>query len=124
MKRKKYNINILNCITDKETSEFIDTMCSDLFYPTLNTPPWITRTAETLTNNICYNNITKTVMAGNITTSISDHLRWFLVVLNQHSDNIPKKEVQIKSFQDFNKQIFYDELGSISWRRRTSDKQK
>ena len=32
----KFNINLLNCNTDKDTSDYIDTLYSHLFYPKIN----------------------------------------------------------------------------------------
>ena len=69
-----FNINILNCDSDKDTSDFIGTMSASLLYPTINTPTRITATSKTLTDNIFYNDFTKRISAGNILTSISDHL--------------------------------------------------
>ena len=33
-----FNINILNCDSDKDTSDFVDTMYASSLYPTINTP--------------------------------------------------------------------------------------
>ena len=61
-----YNINILNCNSDNETSDFINTMYSSCFYPTINTPTWITATSKTLIDNIFYNTFTKNILASNV----------------------------------------------------------
>ena len=68
-----FNINILNCASDKDTSDFIDTMYASSLNPTINTPTRITATSKTLID-IFYNDFTKKNSAGNILTSISDHL--------------------------------------------------
>ena len=60
-----FNINILNCNTDRDTSSFIDTIYSNSFYPTINIPTRITSNSKTLIDNIFYNNITKSISAGN-----------------------------------------------------------
>ena len=69
-----FDVNILNCENGKDTSEFIDLMYASSFYPTINTPTRMTNTFKTLADNIFYNCLTKDVMSGNITISISDHL--------------------------------------------------
>ena len=69
-----FNINILNCNSDRDTSSFIDTIYSNSFYLTINIPTLITRTSKTLIDNILYNNITKSISAGNIVTGILGHL--------------------------------------------------
>ena len=79
-----YNINILNCNSNNETSGFIDTTYASYFDPTINTSNWITATSKTLINNIFYNTFTKNILAGNIATSILDHLTQFLIITNEN----------------------------------------
>ena len=45
-----------------------------LFFPTINSPTQITANSKTLIDNIFYNNLAKTIISGNITTSVSDQL--------------------------------------------------
>ena len=75
-----FNINILNCNTDRDTSSFIDTIYSNSFYPTINILTRITSPSKTLIDNILYNNITKSISAGKIVTSISDHLMHYIFI--------------------------------------------
>ena len=69
-----FNINILNCNSNRDTLSFIDTIYSNSFYLTINIPTLITSTSKTLIDNILYNNITKSISAGNIVTCILGHL--------------------------------------------------
>ena len=46
------NINLLNYDSDKDTTNFVDTMYALSFYPTINTPTQITATSKTLIDNI------------------------------------------------------------------------
>ena len=55
------NINFLNCDSDKDTSDFIDTMCASSLYPTINSPTRITPTSKTLFDNIFHNDFTKKI---------------------------------------------------------------
>ena len=91
-----FNINILNCDSDKDTTDFVDTIYASLLYATINTPTRITATSKTLIDNIFYNDFTKKVTPGNIATSISDHLTQFLIIRDQTTnfDNSGKKEAQ------------------------------
>ena len=59
-----FNINILHCDSDKDTSNFIDTMYASSSYPTINTPTRITATSKTLIDNIFYNDFTKKFRQG------------------------------------------------------------
>ena len=74
-----YNINILNCNSGNETSDFIDTMYASSFYPTNKSPTRITATSKTLIGNIFCNIFTKNILASNIATSISDQITQFLI---------------------------------------------
>ena len=56
-----FNINILNCDSDKDTTDFIDTMYASSLYPTINTPTRIAETSKTLIDNIFYNDFTKKI---------------------------------------------------------------
>ena len=81
-----FNINILNCDSDKYITDFIDTMYASLLYPTTNTPTRITATPKILIDNIFCNEFTKKKKkkwAGNILTSVSDHLTQYLLISNQ-----------------------------------------
>ena len=64
-----FNMNLLNCDTDKDTSDYIDTLFSHSFYPTINSPTRITPTSKTLIDNIFYNNASSNIISGNIATS-------------------------------------------------------
>ena len=60
-----FNINILNCDSDKDTADFVDTIYASLLYPTMNTSTRITATSKTLIGNIFYNDFTKKITARN-----------------------------------------------------------
>ena len=79
-----FNINLLNCIIDKNTSDYVDNLYSHTFFPTINSPLRITAYSKTLIDNIFHNNVTKNIISGNITTSISDHLTQSLLISNQN----------------------------------------
>ena len=54
-----FNINILNCDSDKYITDFIDTMYASLLYPTTNTPTRITATPKIIIYNKFFNEFTK-----------------------------------------------------------------
>ena len=84
-----FNIDILNCNSDRDTSRFTDTIYSNSFYPTINIPTRITSTSKTLTDNILYNSIS----AGNIVTSTSDHLAQYIFITSEISGKPNKKKI-------------------------------
>ena len=76
----------MNCNSDRNTSIFIDTIYSNSFYPTINITTQITSTSKTSNDNILYNNITQSISAGNIVTSISDHLMQYIFIPSEISE--------------------------------------
>ena len=74
---KEFNINNKNRNSDRDTSSFIDTIYN-------NTR--ITSTSKTLIDNILYNNITKSIPAGNIVTSILDNLTQYIFIPSEISE--------------------------------------
>ena len=52
-------INVLNCNIDKNTSDYVDTLESHAFFPTINSPTQITANSKTLIDNIFCNDMTK-----------------------------------------------------------------
>lgn len=63
-----FNINLPNCITDNDTSDYRDTFYSHLFYLTVNFHTRITPTAKALIDNLFYNNASNNTISGNIAT--------------------------------------------------------
>ena len=110
-----FNINIFNCDSDKDTSDFIDTMYASSLYPTINTQTRITPTSKTLIDNIFYNNFTKKISAGNILTSISDHLTRYLLISNQPELSLSNSKKETLKVQKFNKKCFLEEFRNIDW---------
>ena len=52
-----FNINLLHSEVDKETSNFMDNIYSNSFFPTINLPTRITASSKTLIDNIFYNDV-------------------------------------------------------------------
>ena len=50
-----FNVNLINCNNDKNTSNFLDAMLSHFFLPFITTPTRITRNTKTLIDIIFYN---------------------------------------------------------------------
>ena len=109
-----FNINVLNCDSDKDTADSVDTIYASSLYPTINSLTQITATSKTLIGNIFHNHVTKKITTGNIATSISDHLTQFLIIRDQTTnfDNNRKKEVP--KIQKFNKENLLADLTQIA----------
>ena len=112
-----FNINLLNCNIDKNTSDYVDILNSHAFFPTINFPTQITPKSKTLTDNIFYNNVTKNVTSGDIAILISDHLTQVLLISNQSpsSKNQMLSTGEKRSFRNINSMAFEEDLKRINW---------
>ena len=75
-----YNINLLNCDSDKNMCDFLELMLSFSLLPRMIKPTRITSRSQTLIDNIFINEIQSNIIAGNITTDISDDLTQFVAI--------------------------------------------
>ena len=105
-----FNINLLNCNTDKDISDYIDTLYSHSFCPTINSPTRITPTSKMLIDNIFYNNASNNIISGNITTSIFDHLMQFLLIPGQLTGVQLYKAKEKWSFHNFDANAFEKDI--------------
>ena len=112
-----FNLNLLNCNIDKNTSNYVDTLYSNAFFPTINSPTQITANSKALINHMFYNDVTKNIISGNIATSISDHLTQFLLISNQNpsSKNQMLNTDKKRLFGNINSMAFEKDLKRINW---------
>ena len=77
----------------------------------------ITPHSKTLIDNIFYNNVTKNIVSGNITTSISDRLTRFLLISNQNplSKNQMLNKDEKRPFRNINSMAFEEDLKMVNW---------
>ena len=76
-----YNIDLMKIEVDVTTSQFFDTITSNLFVPHITCPTRITNTTSTLSDNIFSNSLNfMDGISGNLTINISDHLAQFLII--------------------------------------------
>ena len=113
--KRDFNTNLLTYDSDKDATVFVDTMYASSFYPAINTSTRITATSKTLIDNIFYNGFTKTVVAGNITTSISDHLTQYLIIKEQTTNFEGNRKKGFPDIRKFNKDSFLADLSEINW---------
>ena len=93
-------INILNSISDNETSDFIDTMFAPSFYPTINISTQITVTSKRLVDNILFTIFTKNTLVCNIATTTSDHLTQFLITTTENKSFLEKEQIDLRSYRN------------------------
>ena len=112
-----FNINILNCDSDRDPSSLIDTIYPNFFYLTITIPIQIKSTSKALTDNILYNNITKSISKKNIATSISDHLTQYIFIPNEIFDKPTTKKIFRRKYITENLKTNQNALDKIDWRR-------
>ena len=76
-----FNIDLLKVDMDTPTTNFFDTITSNLLVPHIIHPTRITANTRTVIDNI-YSNSTnfEDGISGNLTLAISDHLAQFLII--------------------------------------------
>lgn len=92
-------------------------MYSSFLLPYITAPTRITGHSSTLIDNIFSNHISEGNTAGNLITSISDHLAQFYLCPNLQDKEPVNKEIYTQDFKDFNGQNFQQDLQSINWQQ-------
>ena len=115
-----YNINLLNCKniyneSDKNTYDFLELILSCSFMPKLMNPTRMTRRSQTLIDNIFYNAVQPKIIAGNITTDISDHLIQFIAIPGKwHTEHL-NEYIYIRNYKTLNHDKFKEDFNKIDW---------
>ena len=84
---------------------------------TINIPTRITSTSKTLIDNIFYSSVTKSISAGNIATSISDHLTQLIFIPNKSSVKPTTKKIFGRKYTTENLRKIRIAFDKIDWRR-------
>ena len=74
-----FNVDLLKYKQHKATNELLDSLSSNMFSPQIVHPSRITSHSKTLIGNIFSNYISRDIVSGNLTATISDHLPQFLI---------------------------------------------
>ena len=69
-----FNIDLMHYNEHKPTNEFLDSLASNSYLPYIIQPSRHTSHSRTLIDNIFSNVISRDIICGNITATISDHL--------------------------------------------------
>ena len=95
-----FNIDLLNYSTDSKVAEFLDKMYSCSLLPLITHPTRISKTSQTLIDNIFSTIVLDKSKTGNITTVISDHFCQFISLpLAENTDNNKNKTNLLKVWQ-------------------------
>ena len=109
-----FNIDLLNYASDNKVAEFLDKMYSSSLLPLITHPTRISKTSQTLIDNIFSTIISDKSKTGNITTIISDHFCQFVSLpLAENTDN--KKSQFGRNFRNFDKEHFSQDIKHVNW---------
>ena len=101
---------------DVITSQFFDTMPSNLFVPHITYPTRITTTTSTLIDNIFSNTLNFFEgTSGNLTINISDHLAQFLIIPDDCQKSSKKHNLFKRDTKNFDRENFILDLLDIDW---------
>ena len=109
-----FNINLLNCETEKDAMTFFNIMQSNFLAPYVLQP---TRpSTKTLIDNIFFNSLEFNSHSGNLTIDISDHLVQFVIFENFHKHTVENKvNISKRNFKYFNEDEFGKTLDEVDW---------
>ena len=89
-----FNIDLLKSQVCHFAQNFLLTLQSYTFTPTIDKPTRIHRNSATLIDNIFVNNIENSFLSGNILSDISDHFSQFCIIQSViESEQFPIRKV-------------------------------
>ena len=74
-----FDIDSMHYDKHRPPNGFLDSLASNSYFPYVIQPSWHTSHSRTLTDKIYSNTISKDIILGNITATISDHLTQFFI---------------------------------------------
>ena len=110
-----FDINVINYDSHNPASQFLDSICSNSFFPYINILTRHIPRSKTLIDNIFHNNINEKVVSGNLTTDISDHLVQFLITPTLAKSKIKPKKILTRNFKSFSRENFKNDLRQVDW---------
>ena len=111
-----FNVDLLKYDKHNATNEFLDSLSSSFFLPTILLPTRNVGSSRTLIDNIFSNYVSHEIISGNICASISDHLPQFCLIPNIYANSIPSKSnVYERNWSDFNKENFILDFFAADW---------
>ena len=109
-----YNINLSNCESDKNTSEFLGLMLYFSLMPRIMNPTRITPRSHILIDNIFYSEVQPKIIACNIATDISDHLTHVIAIPGRHTEHL-NEDIYRRNYKALNHHKFKEDFNKIDW---------
>lgn len=111
-----YNIDLLKCVTNSLTLDFLNNLYSNYFFPIITEPTRVTDKSATLIDNILTNSGDKVFSSGTLCVDISDHFPVFQLSLveGKKKKQFPDK-VTYRKFNGKNITSFKKLIDALSW---------
>ena len=111
-----FNANLLNYNNHNLTTEFLDSVTSNSFFPYVLQPTRLTSHSKTLIDNIFSNIVSPEAISRNLTLTISDHLPQLMLVPNLFSSP-PSNKANIfeRDWSKVDHENFIFDYFSIDW---------
>ena len=111
-----FKINLMHYNEHIPTNEFLDSLASNSYLPNIIQPSRHTCHSRTLIDNVFSNVISKDIISGNITATISDDLPQILISPNIFADPPSNKcNVFEKDWSNFDLKNFVLDFFDIDW---------
>ena len=109
-----FNIDLLKTETCNFSHDFLLSLQSHLFVPTIDKPSRVHHNSASLIDNIFTNNLEHSIYSGNIVSDISDHYSQFCITSSTTQSTI-KINKKVRCFSAFSKDQFLKELSNIDF---------
>lgn len=110
-----FNVNLLKVKTDTTCANFLDLLGSYHILPFISLPTRITNQSSTLIDNIFVSPSSNSLLSGNLTVSLSDHLPQFIFFQNEFISNVNQKLGYYRKWTNFDEIKFREEFDQINW---------
>ena len=111
-----FNVDLMHYNEHKPTNEFLDSLASNSYLPYIIQPSRHTSHSRTLVDNIFSIVISRNIICGNITATISDHLPEFLVSPNTFANPPSNKSNAFeRDWSKFDQENFILNYFAIDW---------
>ena len=111
-----FNIDLMHYNEYKPTNEFLDLLASNSYLSYIIQSRWHTSHSRTIIDNIFSNVISKDIISGNISATISDHLPQFLISSNTFADPPSNKSnIFERDWSNFKLENFVLNYFDIDW---------
>ena len=107
-----FNINLLHAETSRYAYDFLLSLQSFSFIPTIDKPTRVYNNSATLIDNILTNKVDVKITSGNIISDISDHYSQFCVI-HTSLENSKSRGKKIRDFSGFSVDMFNSELYNV-----------